>query len=336
MTPTSSSSTTVLAGIALALSKALESKGIDSQKILHQAGIDRTLTNDPMDRLSNETINTLCKLSVEATGDPCFGLYAGRFVHSSNIHALGFALLSSQTLFEFCERLSKNVKFASQNGFLEVHERDNEIKLEGYALQLNCFESQDMFDSFMIHAMRLLYKEDFAPLQVNLERPEPPRGAAQFENFFQAPVTFGNDNTSMTFNKEDMISPLIGACPELAKANDDIIASALAKLEKNDIVKRTEAVLIEILSEGHITKEKVSNRLNMSASTLSLKLSQQGTSYREVLDKIRKEYSFIYVSKEEMPISEIAFRLGFADSSVFSRTFKRWTGFSPSHFRSQQ
>lgn len=326
---------TAIAGVVLAITKALESKGIDSQKLLQQAQITRSITNDPLDRIPNSVINKLFQLSVVSTNDPCFGLYAGKFMHLSNMHALGYALFSSSTLLEFCKRLSRRIRFFTQNSYCEVAELDDEVKVEGTYLVESCYEAQDMFLSFMLNMMRLLYKADFAPLQVKLMRPEPKTGPEPYREFFRAPVTFGNDIVSLCFNREHMVAPLSGGCPELAQYNDDIIANALARLERSDIASRTEAVLVEILSEGHITKEKVANRLNMSPSTLKLKLSQKGTSYRELLEKVRKEHSLVYVAKQDMPVGEIAYRLGFADASIFSRTFKRWTGYSPSHYRSK-
>jgi AraC-like DNA-binding protein len=41
-----------------------------------------------------------------------------------------------------------------------------------------------------------------------------------------------------------------------------------------------------------------------------------------------------YISDRDMPLAEISYMLGFADTSSFSRAFKRWTGEPPAAFRS--
>lgn len=72
----------------------------------------------------------------------------------------------------------------------------------------------------------------------------------------------------------------------------------------------------------------------MSVRTLHNKLEKLGKSYQQVLDETRKELSEQYMQQQQRSISEVAYLLGFSDCSNFSRAFKRWTGVSPSQFRS--
>jgi AraC-like DNA-binding protein len=43
-----------------------------------------------------------------------------------------------------------------------------------------------------------------------------------------------------------------------------------------------------------------------------------------------------YLREREMAICEVAYLLGFSESSSFHRAFKRWTGSTPKEFRSQR
>ena len=47
------------------------------------------------------------------------------------------------------------------------------------------------------------------------------------------------------------------------------------------------------------------------------------------MNKARVALARSYVAERRLSITEIAFVLGFADTSTFSRAFKRWTGMSP-------
>ena len=71
----------------------------------------------------------------------------------------------------------------------------------------------------------------------------------------------------------------------------------------------------------------------MSPSTLQVKLLQRGTNFQQLLDDIRKELGCSYVQQPARSVTEITFLLGFANTSNFTRAFKRWTGMSPTEFR---
>jgi AraC-like DNA-binding protein len=58
-----------------------------------------------------------------------------------------------------------------------------------------------------------------------------------------------------------------------------------------------------------------------------------GTTFRTILDMVRKDLAATYVSDPEIELAEIAFLLGFSEQSAFSRAFRRWTGTSPSEAR---
>mgnify|MGYP001946743321 CR=1 FL=1 len=71
----------------------------------------------------------------------------------------------------------------------------------------------------------------------------------------------------------------------------------------------------------------------VSGRTLQRRLAEEGTSFRTLLLEVRRELAERYISDPHMPLAEISYMLGFADSSSFSRAFKRWTGEPPALFR---
>ena len=66
--------------------------------------------------------------------------------------------------------------------------------------------------------------------------------------------------------------------------------------------------------------------------TLQRRLSDEQTSYKEILDNTRHHLALRYIKQKHFPIGEIAYLLGFADPSNFSRAFKRWTGRAPTAY----
>ena len=71
----------------------------------------------------------------------------------------------------------------------------------------------------------------------------------------------------------------------------------------------------------------------MSSRSLRRRLAEQGTRYQAVLEEIRRRTATRLLRESQAPVSTIAYELGFASPSDFSRAFRKWTGQSPSAWR---
>lgn len=324
---------TTIGGYALAIAKALEHSGVDSSRILQSVGIPAVLTNDPMNRLRLSTLTRLFRACVEVTNNPYFGLTVARFIHISNLHALGYALAASSTLMNFCLRLERYFRLVSQNAEVTVLESSTDVTLCVRQLVNVSAETEDAMMGFVILAMRHLYKPDFNPLRVALHHPMPFDGGTPYETMFRAPVSFSVPTAMLVFAKSDMEQPLAGACAELAQLNDNLATSYMVRLSKDDVVNTVRQRIVEYLPSGDCSREKVASILCMSPTTLQFKLSNHGTNFHELLDSIRRELALSYVQQSALSITEITFLLGFSDTSNFTRAFKRWEGVSPTDFR---
>lgn len=79
--------------------------------------------------------------------------------------------------------------------------------------------------------------------------------------------------------------------------------------------------------------EKTAGQLGMSGRTLRRQLQNSGTSFQHELDLIRQNLAIDYLMRSDKRFTEIAYCLGFCDSSAFSKAFKTWTGMSPRAFK---
>ena len=66
------------------------------------------------------------------------------------------------------------------------------------------------------------------------------------------------------------------------------------------------------------------------------RLQAEGTSFRKLVDDVRREMARSYLSDPELGLAQVAYLLGYADQSAFSNSFRRWTGQSPRRFRSER
>ncbi|PRC91143.1 AraC family transcriptional regulator [Solimicrobium silvestre] len=328
------SETTTIGSYCLVIAKALESCGVDSARVFRAVGIPIELSTDPLSRLPTETLTKLYRACVEVTNNPYFGLIVAKLIQANNLHALGYALASSSTLMDFCQRLERYFRLVSQAARVSISTVDDKVFLRCELLTEVCGETEDAFFGFLVLTMRSLYKPTFNPIRVELCHAMPLEGAGPYEALCCSPVTFSNKVGLLVFNKADLEQQLDGSCPELAQMNDHIATQYLARIDKGDVVTRVIQKIIEFLPSGECSREKVADALCMSPATMQRKLSLRDAKFQQLLDDTRKELACSYVQQPSRSMTEITFLLGFTDSSNFTRAFKRWTGTSPTHFKS--
>ena len=325
--------TTTIGSYCLAIARALENSGVDSARIFRAAGIPAGLSNSPMSRLPTASVTRLYHACVAVTNNPYFGLSVARHASISNLHALGYALAASSTLMNVCRRMERYFRLLAQSAKISVSEADGKVYFRVERLVDISGESEDAFLGFLVLTMRQLYKPGFNPLRVEFHRPMPREGAEPYETLMRAPLSFGHTDSLLVFDHTDMMQTLDGSCSELAQVNDNIAIDYLARLDRDDVVTGVRKKIIDLLPNGKCSRTHVASALHMSPSTLQLKLAQRGTSFQRLLDDTRKELACSYMQQATRSVTEITYMLGFADTSNFTRAFKRWTGMSPTDFR---
>ncbi len=99
------------------------------------------------------------------------------------------------------------------------------------------------------------------------------------------------------------------------------------------VSSRARALVGDDLPSGNASVERVARQLGMSVRTPSRRLEAEGTSFRRLLDSVREELAFAHLRNPVVDVGEIAFLLGYSESSAFHRWFKRRTGRTPLAFR---
>ncbi|UXU76644.1 MULTISPECIES: AraC-like transcriptional regulator QhpR [unclassified Paracoccus (in: a-proteobacteria)] len=92
-------------------------------------------------------------------------------------------------------------------------------------------------------------------------------------------------------------------------------------------------LLLAHLDQGLVGQAQVAARLQMSERTLRRALAAEGRSFHDILAECRRIHAQALLARGELPLCEIALRLGYSDQSAFSRAFARWHGTAPRTLR---
>ena len=89
-------------------------------------------------------------------------------------------------------------------------------------------------------------------------------------------------------------------------------------------------------TQGDFTLERIAWRCGLGERTLRRRLEEAGTSFRALVDEVRKERALALL-EHEGNVALVAQSLGFSDSTAFARAFRRWTLSLPhEHLRRSQ
>ncbi len=86
------------------------------------------------------------------------------------------------------------------------------------------------------------------------------------------------------------------------------------------------------LHDGAPSAATIAARLSCSPRTLQRRLLAEGTTLRDLTEQVRRTRAESLLATQ-ISLTEIAFLLGYAEMTNFSRAFRRWTGQSPSDWR---
>jgi AraC-like DNA-binding protein len=158
---------------------------------------------------------------------------------------------------------------------------------------------------------------------------------AEFRSFFGCDVEFGADSDEIIFPASVASLPIVGRDNYLNDLLRQYAEAALADRPKESAALRSavEKVLAQLLPHARANISNVAKQLAMSTRTLSRKLREEGVAFTEILEKTRAALAKSYLAERDLPVTEIAWLLGYREVSSFTHAFRRWTGMTPRQFR---
>lgn len=324
-------------GNLVAIRQALSSYGIEADAFIRGAGIDPNEYHPAGKRVPGVLMEELILKALDATDDDAFGLRLVEAATPNTHHALSAALLYSSNLRSFFQRFERfwslvttlyQVKLIDQrmSAQFSLHPAK---EIDQRVLDTDA----DTFCGIVLKYVQYVTGTKFVPLKVQLTRSKNPKYEARYANFFGCEIEYDREFACVVVSREDLDKRLIGGDSELAKQNEQAIVRLMEKANSLDLPTRVYAKLVEKLPEGECTREMMAEMMNMSPSSFYQKLKESGRTYQDILDETRLALARNYMRQSTISTSEIAYLLGFHDSSNFSRAFRRWTGLSPSDYR---
>lgn len=325
---------TILASWVGALATAVQREGHDWDELCRGAQIADPRFSAPGARLQHDIMRDIWTRASVLTNDPAISVRAARCLKTNGLHALGYAMIAASSRDEVVRIVQRHFHVISTAAALDI-----EVGSKFYTISSVCEpavndEGFEMFLAFLSRLFNRLSEDDVRPVKLALHRPMASKAARdRFNAFFGTEVEFDAPQNIIVFNKQELFEPLGTANPEIRVHSEKMTAQYLQHYGSGEFRTIVRSQILSLLRNGRSSEENVAKGLNMSCSSLSRRLRQEGVTYRQMLNETQRSLALQHLRDASLPISEIGFRIGFEDLSSFSRSFRRWTGVSPREWR---
>ncbi len=319
-----------------AIPEVLREFAADVPWILRTAGLDQDVFADLEQVMPFASLGRLLAQCVKATGCESFGLRVGARTKLNSLGLTSLVLINAPTVRDALLVINDTLKTSETGGATYLEARDG-LASFGYTVVAPNIEAVDQIeDGSLAIAFKILRRvcgPPWRPILVRLAR-NPPRDKAPFQRFFEAPVEFGAPSTCLIFDAATLDEPVRGSDADAAEILAPLLREAAASAQ-GDFVSTVRSMIRTQLAAGSLSREGVWRALGLSGRTFGHRLEALGLTYTGLADEAKYEVAQALLRKGET-IAKTAARLGFADSSAFTRAFKAWSGKTPARWRAER
>ena len=169
------------------------------------------------------------------------------------------------------------------------------------------------------------------PRQVHFVHPAPSHIGIH-QRVFGVHLEFGSDFDGIVLDKGELDQINFLSDPNLARYARDFI-ELQPRSEPKQLSHAVQRAVHILMPLGRHSIEQVGQQLGMSARTMQRQLVQEGANYQTLVNDVRRKQALRLIEGRTHSITEIAQRLGFAETSTFSRWFNQQFGVSPSRWK---
>ncbi len=331
--------------ISVALLKILKNyaarQEIDFSRIAAAAGVDVSILGDERARISAGQFESMWQQILTHGKDPHPGLTFGREMAR---HYPGGSVLF--TMMMNCATIGDALSAFVRYHRIMADTIQPQTRQDGDRVHLSWKASRPGFSTHPVVSEALICTYHYILKHLSHNRVKPidvrfthagPENMDTYRRLFNAPITFEAEANELIIGSAAMKVEILMASQELYTVLEKHAARIAYSIGKaNEWSSKVIRGISRMVMQGvKPTIDSVSKELAVSRRTLQANLKGEGTTFRNCLEKVRRQTALDYLERPDLSICDVAFLLGYSEQSAFNHAFKRWTGKRPREFRRQ-
>jgi AraC-like DNA-binding protein len=314
----------------------LREAGILLKPLLRSAGLSVSQINRKDIRISVASQIKFLEVAAKALREPLLGFRLARDGEPREAGLIHYVAASSETLGDALDRVQRYSSIVNAGLVLKCVEARNFTIALRYAGVARYSDRQQM--EFLVTALvrfcRAWTDRRLNPIAVHFAHRRS-SDSSELEKFFGCRIQFGADTDRIIFDKDVKQLRLISADSYLNEIllQDCEQALAYRRSSAGPLRIAIENAITPLLPHGKARLDAIAQTLGVSSRTLARRLTAEGLSFGEILNQLRSDLAAHYLGEANLPISQIAWLVGYQGVSAFSRGCKRWTGMNPKRMR---
>jgi len=311
--------------------------GKNAEGIIAKVGARAEQVNDDAIRLEVPKQIRILELAAEELNDELLGFHLARDFDLREIGLVYYIIASSGKFADALLNAKRYSTIMNEGVRLNVTLNDGAVAIAVDYVDIDRQLDRHQIEFWLVTIVRICRQVTdtrLAPRHVGIRhrRDETP---AELRSFFGCDVEFGAARDEVIFSGSVASLPIVARDNYL---NDMLLRYADAALasrpqERVSLRSAVERILPQLLPHARASALNVAQRLGVSTRTLSRKLRDEGVAFPQILEETRVALAKCYLAEQDLPVSEIAWLLGYGEVSSFTHAFKRWTGVTPRQFR---
>jgi AraC-like DNA-binding protein len=314
----------------------LKEERVPIDPILKKASLTRRRVSDPDAQIPFHKHAALLTLAAEDTGDDCFGLHLSTSIAPQQAGVLGYVLLNSATLGDALVNLVRYYRVLTEGPEFDFMVGKNEAMFVDRIIDPMVVDERQAVEfrlGVIYRFCQLITGRDLQLSRVEFQHAKP-KEARTVRQVFGAPVRYERDRNAMVLEGKLLNCPIQTADNKLVKILKRHCRLILGTRPKTgDFVFEVQQLITTLLPSGQPKIDAIAQELGMSSRTLTRRLSEEGLTYKGLLEEVRRKLALQYLKDRRISLKQVAYLLGYSEVSAFYHAFRRWTGSSPVQHR---
>lgn len=312
--------------------------GVDWRATASAAGVDPEIVVTAEARIPFKSLLEMLESAARQSGNDAFGLEYGDALPVNFAGALDYMVLNAPDLRTALKDIARYVGLVVDAytigyeegaifGFLTIEISD-------------AFGARAQFEDCVLTIItkrirHIAGKPDFA-VHLDFDHPEPER-LKMFHNVLGKYLRFERPETRAGVERVHLSKPLPAADPNLYEIIRGMAKQVLSERSaSSDLVFRATELIAHRLKRGDVSLTSIAHDLDLSPRALQRELDHSETNFRDLVEETRKGMAKRFLYETNLPMTEIAFLVGFSELSAFSRAARSWFGDTPRELRKLQ